>query len=75
MRPVVTHGGDSTKLDDFAEYKQTIRFDPGSPVAHYAIALTDLYKLHDQSAAVGKYKILVGINKEAADALFKEMYK
>ncbi len=63
-------GDSSTEINS---YKKAIRIDPDFAPAHYNLGYALLQK-GNKTAALDEYKILKGLDEEAADKLFNFIY-
>ena len=58
---------------DINSYQEAIRIDPDVAPAHYNLGYA-LFQNGDKAAALDEYKILKGLNEDAADKLFNLIY-
>ncbi len=56
-----------------AEYIQAIRVDPDYAPAHFKLGKRYIAN-GDKSASLGQYKILMDLDRDLADSLFKLIY-
>ena len=59
--------------DEVKAYKEAIRLDPDYASAHFNLG-TALLQKGDKTGALDEYKILINLDKKAADNLFNKIY-
>jgi tetratricopeptide (TPR) repeat protein len=69
----VAYGKLGNSGSEINSYKEAIRIDPDFAPAHYNLGYA-LFQRGEKAAALDEYKILKGLDEDAADKLFNLIY-